>query len=130
MWEISVPFLLGFYSDACVSNRQTVLDRYWFIEKLISAEFEKMLLINIEILEILAGKSIWGNMKLELSVSITLPIESESSNFNKLISKSPNKKFFLENSFYSLNDNGEIKPIVNLIIWSIWSLYICNLRSH
>ena len=124
------PFLLGFYSDACVSNRQTVLDRYWFIEKLISAEFEKMLLISIEILEILAGKSIWGNMELELSVSITLSIESECSNFNNLILKSPNKKNFLENSFYRLNNNGEIKSIVNLIIWSIGCLYICNLQSH
>ena len=55
-------------------------------------------------------------MELELSVSITLSIESESSNFNNLILKSPNKKNFLENSFYRLNNNGEIKSIVNLII--------------
>ena len=55
-------------------------------------EFEKMLSINVEVLEILVGRSIWGNKKLELSVSIKLLIESESSYFNKSMLKSPNKK--------------------------------------
>ena len=53
-------------------------------------EFEKMLLVNVEVLEILVGRSIWGNKKLELSVSIKLLIESESSYFNKSILKSSN----------------------------------------
>ena len=42
-------------------------------------EFEKMLLINAEVLDILVGRSIWGNKKLELSVSIKLLLEYESS---------------------------------------------------
>ena len=38
-------------------------------------EFEKMLsVINVEVLEILVGRSTWGNKKLELSVSIKLLI--------------------------------------------------------
>ena len=40
-------------------------------------EFEKILLINADVLEILVGKSIRGNKKLELRLSITLFIESE-----------------------------------------------------
>ena len=36
-------------------------------------------------LEILVGRSIWGNKKLELSVSMKLLIEFESSYFNKII---------------------------------------------
>ena len=55
-------------------------------------EFEKMLSINVEVLEILVGRSIWGNKKLELiNVSIKLLLESESWYFNKSILKSPNK---------------------------------------
>ena len=53
-------------------------------------EFEKMLSVNVEVLEILVGRSIWGNKKLELSVSIKLLVESESSYFNKSILKLPN----------------------------------------
>ena len=45
-------------------------------------EFEEMLSINVEVLEILVGRSILGNKKLELSVTIKLLIESESSYFN------------------------------------------------
>ena len=41
-------------------------------------EFEKMLSINVEVLEILVGRSIRDNQKLELSVSIKLLTESES----------------------------------------------------
>ena len=76
-------------------------------------EIEKMLSINVEVLEILVGKSIWGNKKLDLSVSIKLLIESESSYFNKSILKSPNKKILLEDSFCSFNSNGEIKSLLN-----------------
>ena len=75
-------------------------------------EFEKMLSINVEVLEILVGRSILGNKKLELSVSIKLLIESESSYFNKSILKSPNKKILLEDSFCSFNSNGEIKSLL------------------
>ena len=45
-------------------------------------EFEK-LSSNVEVLEIRVGRSIWGSKKLELSVSVKLLIESESSYFNK-----------------------------------------------
>ena len=41
-------------------------------------EFEKMLSINVEVLQILVGRSIRDNQKLELSVSIKLLTESES----------------------------------------------------
>ena len=46
-----------------------------------------MLLINVEVLEILVGKSIWGNKNLKQSVSIKLLIESENSYFNKSMLK-------------------------------------------
>ena len=81
-----------------------------------------MLSINVEVLEILVGRSIWGNKKLELSVSIKLLIESESSYFNKSISKSPNKKILLEDSFCSFNSNGEIKSLLKWFIWSVGCL--------
>ena len=41
-------------------------------------EFEKMLSIDVEVLEILVGRRIWDNQKLELSASIKLLTESES----------------------------------------------------
>ena len=71
-------------------------------------EFEKILSINAEILEILVGKSISGNVKLELSVSIKLLIESESSYFVSILKS----KILLEVSFCSFNNNGEIKSVV------------------
>ena len=45
-------------------------------------EFEEILSINVDVLEILVGKNIRGNKKLGLSVSIKLLIESEVSHFN------------------------------------------------
>ena len=39
-------------------------------------EFEKMLSINVEVLDILVGRSIWDNKKWELSLSRKLLIES------------------------------------------------------
>ena len=87
-------------------------------------EFEKMLWINVEVLEILVGRSIRGNKKLEVSVSIKLLIESESSYFNKSILKSPNKKILLEDSFCSFNSNGEIKSLLKSFIWSVGYLYM------
>ena len=47
--------------------------------------FEKILSINVDILDIPAGKNIRGYKKLELRVSIKLFIESEISYFNKSI---------------------------------------------
>ena len=41
-------------------------------------EFEKMLSIDVEVLEILVGRRIQDNQKLELGVSIKLLTESES----------------------------------------------------
>ena len=41
-------------------------------------EFEKMLSIDVEVLEILVGRRIRDNQKLELSVSTKLLTESES----------------------------------------------------
>ena len=35
-------------------------------------EFEKMLSVNVEVLEILVGNSTWGKRKLQLSVSIKI----------------------------------------------------------
>ena len=87
-------------------------------------EFEKMLSINVEVLEILVGRSIWGNKKLELSVSIKLLIESESSYFNKSILKSPNKKILLGDYFGSFISNGEIKSLLKSFIWSAGCLYM------
>ena len=87
-------------------------------------EFENMLSINVEVLEILVGISIWGNKKLELSVSTKLLIESESSYFNKSILKSSNKKILLGDSFYSFNSNGEIKSLLKSFIWSAGCLYM------
>ena len=84
-------------------------------------QFEK-LSSNVEVLEIRVGRSIWGSKKLELSVSIKLLIESESSYFNKSILKSPNKKILLEDSFCSFNSNGEIKSLLKWFIWSVGCL--------
>ena len=58
-------------------------------------EFEKMLLINVDVLDILVGKSMCGSWELELRVLIKLLLESESLYFDKTIFKSPKK----ENSF-------------------------------
>ena len=82
-------------------------------------EFEKMLSINVEVLEILVGRTMWGNKKLELCVSIKLLIGSESSYFNKSILKSPNKKILLEDSFCSFNSNGERKWLLKSFNWEI-----------
>ena len=67
-----------------------------------------MLSINVEILEILVGRSIWSNKKLKASVSI-MSIESERSYFNKSILKSLNKKIILEDSFVVLKIMGKQK---------------------
>ena len=71
-----------------------------------------MLSINVKVLEIIAGRRIWGNKKLELSVSIKLLIEPERSYFSKSILKSPNKKILLEDPFCSFNSSGEVKSLL------------------
>ena len=86
-------------------------------------EFEKMLLINVEVLEILVGRSIWGNKKLELSVSIKLLIESESSYFNKSILKSPNKKIILKDSFCSFKGLRSAERLETVIICLVFYIY-------
>ena len=70
-------------------------------------EFEKMLSINVEVLEDLLGKSIGGKKNLELSISIKFLIESESSFFNKSMLKSPSKKFFWKTLFVVLTIMGK-----------------------
>ena len=50
-------------------------------------EFEKILLVNIDGLNILVDKSIKGNQKLELRVPIKLFVVSEISYFNKSLRK-------------------------------------------
>ena len=52
-----------------------------------------------------------------------LLIESESSYLSKSILKSPNKKLFLEDSFCSFNNNGEIKSLLKSFIWSVGVVY-------
>ena len=86
-------------------------------------EFENMLWISVEVLEILAGRGVWGNKKLELSLSIKLLIECESSYFNKSILKLPNKKI-LSHSFRGFNSNEEIKSLLKSFIWSVGCLYV------
>ena len=70
-------------------------------------EFEKMLsIINVEALEILVGRTVWSNKKLELSVSIKLLMNL--------------KVHILINQYYShltrricnFNSNGEIKSLL------------------
>ena len=79
-------------------------------------EFEKILSINIDVLEILVGKNITGNKKLELSVSIKLFNESEISYFNKSMLKSPRRKILLEDSFSNFSNKREIKLFVKSFI--------------
>ena len=57
-------------------------------------EFKKILTINVDVLEILVGKNIRGNKKLELRVSIKLFTESDILYFNKSMLKSPRRKLF------------------------------------
>ena len=75
-----------------------------------------MLFINVVVSEILVGKSISSNKKLEPSVSIKLLIESDSSCRDLSILKSLNKKNVLEDSFCSFNNNEEIASLVKSFI--------------
>ena len=53
-----------------------------------------MLSINVEVLDILVGRGIWGNKKLKLSVSVKLLIACENSYFNKSTLKFLRKNLF------------------------------------
>ena len=78
-------------------------------------EFEKMLLTNGAVLEIIVSKSIWGNIEWELIVSIALLTESENSYFNKSIIKSSVQKILLQDFFCSFNNDGELKSFCKII---------------
>ena len=55
-------------------------------------KFEKIS-IKVGVLEILVGKNVRGNKKLEQRVSIKLFTESEFLYFNKSMLKSPRRKY-------------------------------------
>ena len=86
--------------------------------------FEKILSINVDVLEILVGKNIRGNKKLELRVSIKLFIESEISYFNNSILKSLKRKIILDDSFCNFSNKGEINSFVKSLIGSVGCLYM------
>ena len=85
---------------------------------------EKILSINVDVLEILVAKNIRGNKKLKLRVSIKLFIESEISYFNKPISKTPRRKILLDDSFCNFSNKEEINSFVKSLIRSLGCLYI------
>ena len=87
-------------------------------------EFKKILTINVDVLEILVGKNIRGNKKLELRVSIKLFTESEISCFNKSMLKSPRRKTLLDDSFCNFSSKGEIKSFVKSFTGSAGCLYM------
>ena len=87
-------------------------------------EFEKILSIKVDVLEILVGKNIRGNKKLELRVSIKLFIESEISYFNNSILKSLKRKIILDDSFCNFSNKGEINSFVKSLIGSVGCLYM------
>ena len=86
-------------------------------------EFEKIS-IKVDVLEILVGKNIRGNKKLELRVSIKLFTESGISYFNKSMLKSPTRKIILDNSFCNFGSKGEIKSFVKSFTGIVGCLYI------
>ena len=71
--------------------------------------------VELDVLEILIGKSKSGNIKFELSVS-KLFNESGILYFNKSILKLPNKNIVLEYSFCNFNYNGEIISVIKSFI--------------
>ena len=86
-------------------------------------EFEKIS-IKVDVLEILVGKNIRGNKKLELRVSIKLFTESDILYFNKSILKSPRRKTLLDNFSCNFSGKGEVKSYVKSFIGSIGCLYM------
>ena len=75
-------------------------------------EFEKILSIKGDVLQILVRKNVRGNKKLELRVSIKLFAESEISCFNKSMLKPTTRKTLLDDSFCNFSSKGEIKSFV------------------
>ena len=73
-------------------------------------EFERILSINVHVLEILVGKNVRGKKKFELRVSRKLFIESEILCFSKSVLKSPWRIFFffLNDSFCNFSNKREI----------------------
>ena len=83
-----------------------------------------MLSINVDVLEILVGKNIRGNTKIEPRVSIKSFTESEISHFNKSILKSPRRRILFDDSFCNFSSKEEIKPFVKSFIVSVGCLYM------
>ena len=81
--------------------------------------FQKILSINIDVLEILVEKNIRSNEKLELRVSIKLFVESEISYFNKSTLMSPTRKLLLDYSFCNFSNKGEIKAFIKSFIGNV-----------
>ena len=86
--------------------------------------FEKILSINVDVLEVLVGKNMRSTKKLELRVSIKLFIESEISYFNKSILKSPKRKILLDDSFCNFSNKKEINSFVKSSVGSVGCLYM------
>ena len=86
--------------------------------------FEKILSINVDVLDILVGKNIKGNKKLELKVSIKSIIESKILYFNKSILNSARKKFLLDDSFCNFSNKREINSFAKPLIGSVGCLYM------
>ena len=66
-----------------------------------------MLSIRVGKEEILVGKIIWADRKLEDTVSRKLLTSSDESYLNSLILKSANKNICREDSFKSLRNQGK-----------------------
>ena len=69
---------------------------------------QNVLSIRVGEKEILVGKIIWGDKKLENSISRKLLTSSGDSYFSRPILKSPNENICSEDSFESLRNTGEI----------------------
>ena len=78
----------------------------------------------MEVLEILVGKNIRGNKKLQPRVSIKLFTKSEISCFNKSMLKSPRRKTLLDGCFYNFISKGEIKLFVKSFTGGAGCLYM------
>ena len=84
-----------------------------------------MLSIRADKEEILVGNIIWGDRKLEESVSRKLLASSDDSYLSRSILKLSNKNIYLEDCFESFwRNKGEILSLLKSPIWSIGCLYI------
>ena len=87
-------------------------------------EFEKILSIKVDILEILVAKNVRGNKKLELKVSTKLFTESEISYFNKSTLKRRRRIHLGGKFFWMIKCKGQIKSYVKSFIGSVGCLYM------